>query len=172
MTRHSLAFTILALAGTLTLPDPSFARASFRPAFATGPFRIVLPSARPRMMGTPRMHRPAFTAPARAAILGPRQPVTRTAAAGPAPSRMRHHRFRGSVYPVTVGTDGAYYGTPYDPSDIPVYAPIAVPDEAPGLLVAAPADPAATRERGCRAQHVMVPMANGRGESEITIVRC
>ena len=171
MTRHSLAFTILALAGALTLPDPSLARASFRPAFTTGPFRIVLPGARPRpVAAAPRIHRPRV-APARAAILGPRPPIARTAAAGPAPFRM-HHRFHGSLYPVTVGTDGSYYGTPYDPSDIPVYAPIAAPEEALGPVVATPGYPAVTQERGCRAQHVVVPMANGRGASEVTIVRC
>jgi hypothetical protein len=170
MTRHSLAFMILALAGiVLTLPGPAFARASFRPAFTTGPFRIVLPSAGPRMMGTPGIHRSGT--PARAAILPPRQSVTRTAAAGPGPFRM-HHRFRGSVYPVTVGADGPYYGTPYDPSDIPLYRPIAAADEALGPVIATPGYPAVTQERGCRAQHVVVPLANGRGESEITIVRC
>lgn len=168
MTRHGL-FAILALTGALTIPDPTFARPSFRPAFTTGPFRIVLPAGRPHFSGAPRIHamRP------RPATQHIPHPVVRTAAAGPEPFRRHHHRFRGSVYPVTVGSDGSYYGTPYDPSDIPVYAPMASTDDTAAPVFAVPPRyPLAAEERGCRAQHVLVPNASGRGESEVTIVRC
>jgi len=167
MTRHGL-FAILALTGALTIPDPSLARPSFRPAFTTGPFRIVLPTGRPHFSAGPRIH--AMT-PRPAAQNVPR-PVVRTAAAGPAPFRT-HRRFHGSLYPVTVATDGSYYGTPYDPSDIPVYAPLASTDDAAAPVAAVPPRlQAAAEERGCRAQRLLVPMATGQGESEITIVRC
>jgi hypothetical protein len=167
MTRHGL-FAILALTGILIVPDPTLARPSFRPAFTTGPFRIVLPTGRPHFSGGPRIHTTAHPAIRHAA-----HPVVRTAAAGTAPFRLHRRGFRGSVYPVTVGSDGSYYGTPYDPSDIPVYAPLASVDDAPIATVAAPArDPAAPAERGCRAQRLLVPMATGAGESEVTIVRC
>lgn len=173
MTRHSLAFTILALAGVLTLPDPSFARPSFRPAFTGGPFRIVVPQGRPHSHSGPRIGRPAVTAPARAVIppaASPR-PIVRSAAAGPAPFRMHRH-VRGWVYPVTVYPYGAYYGAPYDPSDIPVYAPLASVDEQPGPVVAMPLRPPVAQPRGCRADQVTVPNASRGGESQITIVRC
>jgi hypothetical protein len=166
MTRHGL-FAILALTGVLTIPDPTLARPSFRPAFTTGPFRIVLPTGRPHFSGAPRFRATASQSLRRNAS----HPVVRTAAAGPAPFRM-HRRFRGSAYPVTVGTDASYYGTPYDPSDIPVYAPITNTDDAPGPLLAMPQSAVAPEERGCRAQHVRVPDATGQGEREVTIVRC
>jgi hypothetical protein len=164
MTRHGL-FAILALTGiALTIPDPTLARPSFRPAFTTGPFRIVLPTRRPHVFAAPRFRATVSHPLSRNAS----HPVVRTAAAGPAPFRM-HRRFRGTVYPVTFGTDASYYGTPYDPSDIPVYAPITNPEEAPGPVLAMPVAP---EERGCRAQHVRVPSASGQGEREVTIVRC
>ena len=166
MTRHGL-LAILALTGVLTIPDLTFARPSFRPAFTTGPFRIVLPTGRPRFSGAPRIHTIATRAIHRAA-----HPVVRTVAAGPAPFRMHRRGFRGSLYPVTVGTDSSYYGTPYDPSDIPVYAPLASVDD-PSIAVATPPIPSTlAEERGCRAQRLLVPMATGAGESEVTIVRC
>jgi hypothetical protein len=158
-------FAILALTGALTIPDPSFARPSFRPAFTTGPFRIVLPAGRPHVAGAPRIHATSRTARRNAP-----HPVVRAAAAGPAPFRMHRH-FRGSVYPVTVGADGSYYGAPYDPSDIPVYAPLASTDD-PAVLALPPRYPVASDEHGCRAQRVLVPRATGAGESEVTIVRC
>ena len=166
MTRHGL-FAILALTGiVLTVPDPAFARPSFRPAFTTGPFRIVLPTGRPHFSGAPRIHTPSRTITRNAA-----HPIVRTTAAGPAPFR-RHHHIRGSVYPVTVGADGSYYGAPYDPSDIPVYAPPLADDTAAPVLTAPQPQSVATAERGCRAQRLLVPMATGAGESEVTIVRC
>ncbi|MEA2930279.1 MAG: hypothetical protein QOG38_2707 [Hyphomicrobiales bacterium] len=167
MTRHGL-FAILALTGALIIPDPTLARPNFRPAFTTGPFRIVLPTGRPHFSGGPRVH--AMTPrPATAKVL---KPVVRTAAGGPAPFRT-HRRFHGSLYPVTVTTEGSYYGTPYDPSDIPVYAPPVSADDAAAPVSALPPPiQVAAEERGCRAQRLLVPMANGQGESEITIVRC
>jgi hypothetical protein len=167
MTRHGL-FAILALTGiVLTVPDPTFARPSFRPAFTTGPFRIVLPTGRPHVSGAPRIHTPSHTITRNAA-----HPIVRTAAAGPALFRRHHHRIRGSVYPVTVGADGSYYGAPYDPSDIPVYAPPLADDTAAPVLTAPRPQSVATAERGCRAQRLLVPMATGAGESEVTIIRC
>jgi hypothetical protein len=176
MTRHSLAFTILALAGAvLTLPDPSFARTSLRPAFTGGPFRIVVPQGPPHF-GGPRIGRPAMpaaTPPVRSTgpTISPR-PVVRSAAAGPALFRIHRRGFRGSVYPVTVYPDGAYYGAPYDPSDIPVYGPQVSEDQQPGPALAMPLRPPVAQPRGCRADQVTVPNASRGGEAQITIVRC
>jgi hypothetical protein len=167
MTRHGL-FAILALTGALTIPDPTLARPSFRPAFTTGPFRIVLPTGRPHLSGAARFHGSAMMPKPH---LVPR-PVVRTAKAGLEPFRRHQHRFRGTVYPITVGGDESYYGTPYDPSDIPVYGPVAEADDAAAPMLTAQPYPVAVAQRGCRAQHVLVPNAGRAGESEITIVRC
>lgn len=177
MTRRWLAFTILALAGiVLTLPDPSFARPIFRPAFTGGPFRIVVPQSRPHFRHGPRMgHHPLIPAKPQVRATVPvvtAHPVVRTTAAGPRPFRMHRRGFRGSVYPVTVYPEGAYYGTPYDPSDIPVYAPLVSQDEATPPALAMPLRAPGARARGCRADQVTVPNAGRGGESQITIVRC
>lgn len=171
MTRHSVAFTILALTGlVLTLPDPSFARPSFRPAFTGGSFRLVLPAPRghfghrittPRAAFTVRPVRPAFTVPV--------TPIARSVALGPKPFRMHRRGLHGLPYPVTYGGDVPYFGTPYDPSDIPVYGPA---DDAAAPVSEAPRLRAATPDRGCRAEQVTVPKANAAGDSIITIVRC
>ena len=175
MTRRWLAFTILALGGVvLTLPDPSVARPSFRPAFTGGPFRIVVPQGRPHFHGGPRIGKPIGkpiakpVAPGIPHAIGA-HPSLRTVTAGAAPFRMHRRHVRGSLYPVTTYSDGAYYGTPYDPSDSPVYAPLAV-DDAPGPVMAMPVP--APQPRGCRADQVIVPNGNRPGESQITIVRC
>ena len=167
MTRHGL-FAILALAGALTIPDPTLARPSFRPAFTTGPYRIVLPTGRPHFSGAPRIHRPAAMMPK--PQIAPK-PLVRSANAGLAPFRQHHRRFYGGNYPLTTTTDGAYYGTPYDPSDRPLYLP-PVADETDAPAMTAQPAPVVTAERGCRAQHVLVPNASRAGESEITIIRC
>jgi hypothetical protein len=166
MTRHGL-FAILALTGALTIPDPTLARPSFRPAFTTGSFRIVLPTGRPHLSGAPRVHGIAMMPKPHIVP----KPVVRTATAGLEPFRRHQHRVRGTVYPVTVGADASYYGAPYDPSDIPVYGPAAEADDTAPVVTAQPY-PVASAERGCRAQHVLVPNAGRAGESEITIVRC
>jgi hypothetical protein len=83
-----------------------------------------------------------------------------------------HRHVRGSAYPVTVYPYGAYYGAPYDPSDIPVYGPSVVADDSPPPVVAMPLNAPTPQPRGCRADQVAVPNASGAGESRITIVRC
>ena len=102
-------------------------------------------------------------------------PAVHTVADGARSFRiLRHRRIAGYVYPVTVGTDASFYGAPYDPSDeIPVYGPLP-PLGADGPLgsVLSQQIPAPDAPRGCRAEHVIVPAATGRGEGEITIVRC
>ncbi len=165
MTRHGL-FAILALTGALTIPDPTLARPSFRPAFTTGPYRIVLPTGRPHFSGMPRIHGPAMMPKPQIAS----KPLVRTAKAGLEPFRHHHRRFYGSYYPLTTTTDGAYYGAPYDPSDRPLYLP-PVADEMDAPVVTAQPAPIVTAERGCRAQRVLVPNKYG-AESEVTIVRC
>ena len=176
MTRHSLAFTVLALAGVvLTLPDPSFARPSFRPAFTGGPFRIVVPQGRPHFHHGPRMGGPLIPVKPQVRAAGPGVtvgPIVRSAAAGRGPFRMHRRGFRGSVYPVTVYSDGAFYGTPYDPSDIPVYGPQVSEQEQSGPAVAMPLRAPVAQPRGCRADQVIVPNGGRGGESQITIVRC
>jgi hypothetical protein len=166
MTRHGL-FAILALTGlSLAIPDPTAARPSFRPAFTGGPYRIVLPTGRPHVSGAPHIHGSTIVPRSGAA-----KPAAHSAAAGLSASR-RHHRFYGSygsTYPVTYGAGGDYYGSPYDPSDIPLS--VASTDDPPAPVLAAP-PPEQIAHRGCRAQHVLVPMATGRGESEVTIIRC
>ncbi len=165
MTRHGL-FAILALTGVLIIPDPTLARPSFRPAFTTGPYRIVLPTGRPHFSGAPRIHGPAMMPKPQVAA----KPVVRSAKAGLEPFR-HHRRFYGSSYPLTATTDGVYYGTPYDPSDAPLYAPPVTDETAAPAVTAQPA-PVVTAERSCRAQRVLMPKASGAGESEITIIRC
>jgi hypothetical protein len=166
MTRHRL-FAILALTGlVLTIPDPTVARPGFRTAFTTGPFRIVLPMGRPHLSGGPRFHGPAMTPkPPKA-----QKPAVHTVKAGAEPFR-RHHRVYGALYPVTVGGDGSYYGAPYDPSDMPVYAPPIADEDAPPTLMRAQPYPVASAERGCSAQRVLMPNRYG-AESEVTIIRC
>jgi hypothetical protein len=179
MVRHGLACTILALTGlVLAVPDPSFARPSFRPAFTGGPFRIVLPTGRPHRHFGPRhfaprmgIGRPAVTLPAHVAPKVP-HPVVRPVALGPRPFRIHRRGFHGSPYPVTYGGDLSYYGAPYDPSDIPVYGSAAADDATLAPVSVPSRGTTVAQERGCRAEQVTVPNAGRGGESAITIVRC
>jgi hypothetical protein len=89
----------------------------------------------------------------------------------------RHHRVyhAGWSFPVTVGGDVDYIGTPYDPAErIPVYGP-AVETADPPAPATPPAQPRQAGARddnadACRAERVTVPAAEG--EREITVVRC
>ena len=182
MLRYGLAFATLALMGAvLTIPNPNPAEAAgFRPAFTGGPFRIVVPGFGPRFHGRPGPHGPSkFLGPV---LGGPHHvpptanfghPATHTVAEGLRSFRiLRHRQIGGYSYPVTIGTDGSFYGAPYDPSDeIPVYGPVPVGADAP-LGPVLSQIPALDTPRGCRAERVIVPAATGGGEGEITIVRC
>jgi hypothetical protein len=99
------------------------------------------------------------------------RPVTRSAD-GRHLMRVKHHRrINGANYPVTVGPDEEFFGTPYDPSDIPVFVPRTV-EVPPPTPAAAPVAAPVPQPRTCRSEQVKVPEANGTGEREITIVRC
>ena len=176
MLRHGLTFTILALTGALlTVPDPTFARPSFRPAFTGGPFRIVIPSGRIHggLHGAVRgMPRRALGHP----LVSPK-PASPVQAALPRESGrpfrgVRYRRIGSYVYPVTVGADWSYYGMTYDPSDaITIYGPLAVA-QSQAQAQAQAAEAPVKQSHGCRAESVVVPSASGSGEGEITIVRC
>ena len=187
MSRHFVAFAVLALFGTaLVLPEPSVAAPGgirgFRP-----PFRapvMIRPQARAGMLrGGPRAIR-THGAPQWRLPVAPRlsHGLARTTVRAPfVRLERRHHRgyISGYGYPITTDSDAAYIGTPYDPSQaIPVYAPPSVTD----LADPAPPPMLAPRFSGtlssardenaeaCRSERVTVPAAEG--EREITVVRC
>jgi hypothetical protein len=201
MVRNLVACAVLAFAGTLfSVPEPALAGArggampAFRPAmmhaarpqfffrahrsFAPGGHYRAPPS--PRAYGTIRPTTPYGTTGAtrpygtvgnpaprfgRITLAHPRSHLTR-----------RHHRayHLGWSYPLTVGGEVDYIGTPYDPAErIPVYGPTIQPAE-----TAVPIQPAGSRlsaprednPDACRSERVTVPAAEG--EREITVVRC
>jgi hypothetical protein len=183
MLRHLVAFALLALAGMLSLPDPSFAApGGFRGGFRGGVgFRapVIIPRhARAGMVRHPR----AIVRPGAAQFRLPFAPrfasgLARTTVRAPFArlERRHHHRYIWPyIYPSTTDGEYSYIGTPYGPAEgIPVYAPPSITD------VDAPAPPAlpprlsSTREENgeaCRSELVKVPAAEG--EREITVVRC
>jgi len=185
MLRHLVAFALLALAGMLAVPDPSFAApGGFRGGFRGGAgFRapVMIPRhARPGMVRHPR----AIFRPGAAQFRPPLAPrfasgLARTTVRAPFArlERRHHHRYVWPyIYPSTADGDTGYgyIGTPYGPAEgIPVYAPPSITD------VDAPAPPAlpprlsSTREENgeaCRSERVTV--AATEGEREITVVRC
>jgi hypothetical protein len=90
----------------------------------------------------------------------------------------RHHRgiftvpLFGYGIPVTYDDDGAFYGTYYDPSDVPgpsVLPAYAVPPAPLSILAGAPEPP--IERVGCRSQTVSVPSPSG-AERSVTITRC
>ena len=149
MSRHFIALTVLALAGTsLILPSASAGPSGIPGGARTGGFRamVIHPNARagllrptPRPYGTFARHTPAYgTIPPRASFAPPGSLTgTRFVSQGlgrdigaEARSRVvrRHYRgvIAGTVYPFTLDGYGyaPYLGTPYDPAEaIPVYGP-------------------------------------------------
>jgi len=133
------------------------------------PYGTVKPStpygtvASSRPYGTVAPSAPRF---ARMTLSHPRSHLTR-----------RHHRIyhAGWSFPVTIGGEVDYIGTPYDPAElIPVYGPAPEPAE-PATAPTQRAAPrvSATREDNpdaCRSERVTVPASEG--EREITVVRC
>jgi hypothetical protein len=180
MSRHFLAFGLLALAGTLILPEPAEAaaggirggaRVHFRsPLMLKGhPRAGILRSSRtvalPGSIALPLPGKPKLHGPARTTLAAPWSRLHRL-----------HHRrhLTGWIYPVTIGEDAAYFGVPYGPGEtIPVYAPQPAEDTAdqppprmaPRLTNAGPEN-----QDACRSERVTVPATEG--EREITVVRC
>jgi hypothetical protein len=204
MVRNFVACAVLAVAGTLfSLPEPALAGArggampAFRPAMMMRAARPQFffrgghrPAARafgqhrapsPRPYGTIKPNTPYGTVAASRPYGTVGNSVPRfgriTLSHGRSHLTRRHHRVyhAGWSFPVTVGGELEYIGTPYDPAElIPVYGPGTEADEpAPPR-----AQPAASRLSGprednpdaCRSERVTVPGAEG--EREITVVRC
>ena len=175
MVRHFVAFGLLALAGMLVLPESveaairGGARGHVRAPLILQPHpRAILRTGR---IGLP--HTVALPLPARPKLH--RGPVRTTLAAPWSRLHRLHHgrHLTGWIYPVTIGNDAAYFGTPYGPAEtIPVYAPQPAVDDAgppprmPPRLSNAPAE----NQDACRSERVTVPAAEG--EREITVVRC
>jgi hypothetical protein len=184
MLRHILAFALLGLAGTLALPDPSFAApGGFRGGFRGGGFRppVMMPRhARAGIAHHPRAH----VRPGAAQFRPPLAPrfasgLARTSLRDPFARLERRHHQRyvwPYVYPYTTDDYGyGYFGTPYDPAadGIPVYAPSSITDlDAPAPPALPPRLSGAREENGeaCRSERVTVPASEG--EREITVVRC
>ena len=183
MLRHFAAFALLALAGMLALPDPSFAAPG---GFRGGGFRggvgfrapVIVPRhARPGMARHPRAIGRPGTAQIRPSV-APR--LARTTVREPFGrlERRHHRRFVWPyIYPSTTDDNGnGYFGTPYDPSadGIPVYTPPSITDlDAPLPPPALVPRISSTREENgeaCRSERVTVPATEG--EREITVVRC
>jgi hypothetical protein len=179
MSRHFVAFALLALAGMLAVPDPSFAApGAFRGA---GGFRA--PVMMPRHARAMVRHPHAIFRPGAAQFrphLAPRfaSGFARTSVRAPFArlERRHHHRYIWPyVYPSTTDDNGyGYFGTPYDPAGgIPVYAPPSITDVDAPPPPALPPRLSSTREENgeaCRSERVTVPAAEG--EREITVVRC
>jgi hypothetical protein len=178
MSRRSVAFVLLALAGMLAVPDPSFAApGGFR---GGGGFRapVVLRQARPAITH----HQREIIRPGAVQFRSPLPPrfapgLARTTVRAPFVrlERRLHYRYVWPyVYPSTTDDNGyGYFGTPYDPAEgIPVYAPPSITDMDPPAPPALPRLSGTREENGeaCRAERVTVPAAEG--EREITVVRC
>jgi hypothetical protein len=183
MLRNFVACALLALAGMLALPDPSFAApGGFRGGFrAGGGFRAPVMMARHARAGM--AHHPRAFSPGAAQFRPPLAPrfasgLARTTVRAPFArlERRHHHRYVWPyVYPSTTDDNGyGYYGTPYDPAEgIPVYTPPSITDlDAPAPPALAPRISSTREENGeaCRSERVTVPAAEG--EREITVVRC
>ena len=183
MSRYFVSYAVLALAGMLAQPDPSFAgpggiRGGFRGEMG---FRapIMIPRhARAGMIRTPRaIFRRAAVRPPLAPYFAPGLARTTVRAPFVRLERRHHHAYVSAyIYPST--TDGetgyGYIGTPYGPAEgIPVYAPPSITDVDAPPPPALPPRLSSTREENgeaCRSERVTVPAAEG--EREITVVRC
>ena len=185
MSRNFVACALLALAGMLALPDPSFAApGGFRGGFrGGGGFRAPVMTPRHARAGMAR-HARAIVRPDAAHLRPPLAPrfapgLARTTVREPFArlERRHHHRYVWPyVYPSTTDDNGyGYFGTPYDPAaeGIPVYSPPSITDLDVPPPPALPPRLAGTREENgeaCRSERVTVPAAEG--EREITVVRC
>jgi hypothetical protein len=198
MSRHFVALTILALAGTaLVLPEASARSFGFSGGARLGGFRapfaaqrITRPGPSHRVPGAYAaiLQRPPFVGPGS-------RPAARSVAHGLgrdiAPDlRARfvrqHHRgsIAGYVFPFTSEGygDAPYLGAPYDPAEaIPVYAPPSIYQVPPDDQDATPPSrrlvPRQTglreeNQEACRSERVTVPETSGEGEREILVVRC
>jgi hypothetical protein len=197
MSRHFVALTILALAGTaLVLPEASARSFGFSGGARVGGFRAPFAAQRNSRVGPSHRVPGAYAAILQRPFIGPAsRPATRLAAHGLgrniAPelrSRFvrRHHRgsIAGYIYPFTTDGygDAPYLGTPYDPAEaIPVYAPPSVysvpaedDDAAPPSrrLVPRQSNLRDESQDACRSERVTVPVTSGEGEREILVVRC
>lgn len=183
MLQKTVGFAAIALTTALLLvPDATFARGGGIGGFHGGGLRAPFFSSRAAIRRAPFMAhtgaRPLFRAPS---TLPPPVAVhlpVRTHVATPFSHLARRHHggfHNGWLFPVTVGDDFSYIGTPYDPGEtIPVYGPAPAIDPV--------ADPPAPRpiprltsardesQDACRSERVTVPA--GEGEREITVVRC
>ena len=194
MLRQFVALAALGLAGAVMLPDPSLAGGGMRAyphAYPAGGFRgplIVNRTPRALLRAAHRPH--AHGARAFGSVgfghrgfglhgVGPRTHTVghefgrRTPAHSRAHLARRHLRIdhSGSIFPVTIGDEVGFIGTPYDPSEaILVYAP--QPDTEIFAVPLAPRLSGAREENrdGCRSERVTVPASEG--EREILIVRC
>ena len=181
MSRHFLSCAVLALAGMLALPDPSFAAApgGFRSGFRGG-FRAPVIVPRHARAGMARHSNAIFRSAAARPPLAPRfaPGLARTTVRAPfVRLERRHHHGYVSAYIYPSTTDGetgyGYIGTPYDPAGIPVYAPPSITEVDAPPPPALPPRLSSTREENgeaCRAERVTVPAAEG--EREITVIRC
>ena len=198
MSRHFVALTILALAGTaLVLPEAS-ARSfgmsggarlgGVRAPFAAQHHMRVAPSHRVRGAYAATLQRP-FVGPGSPSValgLGRNSVALGHDIAPDLRARFvrRHHRgtINGYVFPFTTDGEAPYLGTPYDPAEaIPVYAPpqvYSVPaedqDAAPPSRRLVPRQSSLRDETqdACRSERVTVPETSGEGEREILVVRC
>ena len=186
MLRKFVGFAALTLAGAVLLvPDATFARGGgggFRGGFHAGGLRapfMIRHNPRAGLLRAPHAVGIRQIGPFPAGTHLTHGP-TRTHVASPFShlERRHHHRFinNGWIYPITIGDDASYIGTPYDPDEtIPVYAPPAITETDPI------ADPPAPRlvprlssardenQDACRSERVTVPA--GEGDREITVVR-
>jgi hypothetical protein len=180
MLQKSARFAAIALAAAaLLVPDATFARGGGIGGFHAGGMRAPLMFHRAARGGL-RGPRIGVRPPPLVAHIPVRSHVVplRTHVAAPFSHLVRrHHRafINGWIYPITIGGDLGYIGTPYDPGEtIPVYGPApamdpAVDPPAPRLVPRL----SSAREEGqdaCRSERVTVPA--GEGEREITVVRC
>lgn len=181
MLQKTAGFAAIALAAAaLLVPDATFARGGGIGGFHAGGLRAPFVSHRAARAGLRHGPRIGVRPPPVVSHFPVRThvPPLRTHVAAPF-SRLvrRHHRvfINGWIYPITIGDDLGYIGTPYDPGEtIPVYGPAPAMDPA--------ADPPAPRlvprlssareenQDACRSERVTVPA--GEGEREITVVRC
>jgi hypothetical protein len=80
-------------------------------------------------------------------------------------ARHHHHRFLAFGLPFT--TDwGPFYGSYYDPADVPAYVDPTLPDDTPTGSVRE----GAFYRTGCRSEDVLVP--GSRGPTRVTVTRC
>ncbi len=197
MSRHFVALTILALAGTaLVLPEASARSFGFTGGARLGGFRAPFAAQRNMRVGPSHRVPGAYAATLQRPFVGlGSRAATRSGVHGLgrniAPDlRARfvrlHHRgsIAGYVYPFTTENygDAPYLGTPYDPAEaIPVYAPPSVypvpgedQDATPPSrrLVPRQTNLREENQEACRSERVTVPETSGEGEREILVVRC